>query len=33
MVVIDMPLLSYQESIEQARRNAGRMIKESGERQ
>lgn len=30
MVVIDMPFMSYQESIEQARRNAGRMIKESG---
>jgi 3-methyl-2-oxobutanoate hydroxymethyltransferase len=30
MVVIDMPFMSYHESIEQARRNAGRMIKESG---
>lgn len=30
LVVIDMPFMSYQESIEQARRNAGRMIKESG---
>jgi 3-methyl-2-oxobutanoate hydroxymethyltransferase len=30
LVVIDMPFMSYQESLEQARRNAGRMIKESG---
>jgi 3-methyl-2-oxobutanoate hydroxymethyltransferase len=30
LLVIDMPFMSYQESIEQARRNAGRMIKESG---
>ena len=30
MVVLDMPFMSYQESIEQAKRNAGRMIKESG---
>ena len=30
LIVIDMPFMSYQESIEQARRNAGRMIKESG---
>ncbi|MBA4419251.1 MAG: 3-methyl-2-oxobutanoate hydroxymethyltransferase [Syntrophus sp. (in: bacteria)] len=30
LVVIDMPFMSYHESIEQARRNAGRMIKESG---
>lgn len=30
LVVIDMPFMSYQESMEQARRNAGRMIKESG---
>ncbi len=30
LVVIDMPFMSYQESIEQARRNAGRMMKESG---
>jgi 3-methyl-2-oxobutanoate hydroxymethyltransferase len=30
LVVIDMPFMSYQESIEQARKNAGRMIKESG---
>ncbi len=30
LVVIDMPFMSYQESIEQARRNAGRMLKESG---
>jgi 3-methyl-2-oxobutanoate hydroxymethyltransferase len=30
LVVIDMPFMSYQESAEQAKRNAGRMIKESG---
>ena len=30
LIVVDMPFMSYQESIEQARRNAGRMIKESG---
>lgn len=30
MVVIDMPFMSYQTSIKDARRNAGRMIKESG---
>jgi 3-methyl-2-oxobutanoate hydroxymethyltransferase len=30
LVVIDMPFMSYHESIEQAKRNAGRMIKESG---
>jgi 3-methyl-2-oxobutanoate hydroxymethyltransferase len=30
LVVIDMPFMSYHESIEQARRNAGLMIKESG---
>ncbi|MCX8023045.1 MAG: 3-methyl-2-oxobutanoate hydroxymethyltransferase [Syntrophorhabdaceae bacterium] len=30
LVVIDMPFMSYQEGIEQAKRNAGRMIKESG---
>ncbi len=30
LIVIDMPFMSYHESIEQARRNAGRMIKESG---
>lgn len=30
LVVIDMPFMSYQESIERAKRNAGRMIKESG---
>lgn len=30
LVTIDMPFMSYQEDIAQARRNAGRMIKESG---
>lgn len=30
LVVIDMPFMSYQESLEAAKRNAGRMIKESG---
>jgi 3-methyl-2-oxobutanoate hydroxymethyltransferase len=30
LVIIDMPFMSYHESIEQAKRNAGRMIKESG---
>lgn len=30
LVVIDMPFMSYQVSIEDAKRNAGRMIKESG---
>jgi 3-methyl-2-oxobutanoate hydroxymethyltransferase len=30
LVVIDMPFMSYQESVEAAKRNAGRMIKESG---
>lgn len=30
LVIIDMPFMSYQESIEQAKRNAGRMFKESG---
>ena len=30
LVIIDMPFMSYQESIKQARRSAGRMIKESG---
>ncbi len=29
-VIIDMPFMSYQESTEQAKRSAGRMIKESG---
>jgi 3-methyl-2-oxobutanoate hydroxymethyltransferase len=29
LIVIDMPFMSYHESLEQARRNAGRMIKES----
>jgi 3-methyl-2-oxobutanoate hydroxymethyltransferase len=29
LVVTDMPFMSYHESLEQARRNAGRMIKES----
>lgn len=30
LVIIDMPFMSYQESLEQAKRNAGRMLKESG---
>ena len=30
LLVFDMPFMSYQESAEQARRNAGRAIKESG---
>ena len=30
LVVIDMPFMSYQACVEDARRNAGRMIKESG---
>ncbi len=30
LVVIDMPFMSYQVSVEEAVRNAGRMIKESG---
>jgi 3-methyl-2-oxobutanoate hydroxymethyltransferase len=30
LVIIDMPFMSYHESIEQARRNAGRMMKETG---
>jgi len=30
LVIIDMPFMSYQTSIEEARKNAGRMIKESG---
>jgi 3-methyl-2-oxobutanoate hydroxymethyltransferase len=30
LVVIDMPFMSYQISVEDAKRNAGRMIKESG---
>ena len=30
LVVIDMPFMSYQVSIEDAKRNAGKMIKESG---
>ncbi len=30
LVVVDMPFMSYQESIEKAKRNAGRMIKETG---
>lgn len=29
LVVIDMPFMSYQEGIEQAKRNAGRMMKET----
>ncbi|MCX7856547.1 MAG: 3-methyl-2-oxobutanoate hydroxymethyltransferase [Deltaproteobacteria bacterium] len=30
LVVIDMPFMAYQESIEKAKRNAGRMLKETG---
>jgi 3-methyl-2-oxobutanoate hydroxymethyltransferase len=30
LIVIDMPFMSYQESVELAKRNAGKMIKESG---
>jgi 3-methyl-2-oxobutanoate hydroxymethyltransferase len=30
LIVTDMPFMSYHESMEQARRNAGRMIKETG---
>jgi len=30
LVVADMPFMSYQESIEQARKNAGRLMKETG---
>ena len=30
LVVIDMPFMSYQVSVEEARKNAGKMIKESG---
>jgi len=30
LVVVDMPFMSYQVSLEQARHNAGKMIKESG---
>ncbi|MDR2018846.1 MAG: 3-methyl-2-oxobutanoate hydroxymethyltransferase [Syntrophobacterales bacterium] len=30
LLVIDMPFMSYHESIKQAKRNAGRMMKESG---
>ncbi len=30
LIIVDMPFMSYHESIEQARRNAGRMMKESG---
>ncbi len=30
MVIVDMPFMSYHESVEQAVRNAGRIIKETG---
>lgn len=30
LIVIDMPFMSYHESVEQAKHNAGRLIKESG---
>src|SRR4030042_568442 len=30
LLVFDMPFMSYQESVEQARRNAGRAVKEAG---
>jgi 3-methyl-2-oxobutanoate hydroxymethyltransferase len=30
LVVVDMPFLSYQVSIDEARRNAGRLVKEGG---
>jgi 3-methyl-2-oxobutanoate hydroxymethyltransferase len=30
LVVADMPFMSYQESVEQAKRNAGRLVKEGG---
>jgi len=30
LVIVDMPFMSYQESVEQAVRNAGRIIKETG---
>lgn len=30
LVVADMPFMSYQESIEQGKRNAGRLVKEGG---
>jgi len=30
LLVFDMPFMSYQESVEQARRNAGRALKEAG---
>ena len=32
LLIIDMPFMSYQESIEQAKRNAGRMFKETAPR-